>query len=315
MEKNEMNDHEKYLSKFTEDSENIEINKYVSDTPSYKDMNSDLTYLSVDIDLLPLKHFYKTGFKIKIRAAKVHEIQAYSVVDDKNILDVTEKMNQLLSSCVKVTLPNGSTGSYKDIKDGDRLFIIFMIRELTFQKGASLSKEVTCEHCNNEFSIPFRSTANQQYPKTFVFYEMPEKINKFYDPNLKCYILSINGVDYKISPPNIGIQEIFYDDLKSKVQNKKQPNVSFLKIIPYLLIDRSTITEEGIKQKEQEFKNMDMYTFQIINQFVDSLKFGIEGLKMKCTECGGEVHTDMSFPSGASSLFVIPDIFDKFIKE
>lgn len=311
----EMNEHEKYLSKFTEDGESVNVEKYRSESVSYKDMNSDLTYLSVDIDMLPLKWFYKPGFKIKIRAAKVHEIQAYSVVDDKNILDVTEKMNQLLSSCVKVTLPNGNNGSYKDIKDGDRLFLVFMIRELTFQKGASLSKDVICEHCTNEFSIPFRSTANQQYPKTFVFYELPEKINKFYDANAKCYILPINGVDYKISPPTIGIQEIFYEDMKTRVQNKKTPNVSFLKIIPYLLVDKSTITEEGIKQKEKEFKSMDMYSFQVINQFVDSLKFGIEGMKMKCPECGGEVHTDMTFPGGASSLFVIPDIFDYFIKE
>ena len=89
------------------------------------------------------------GIKIKIRAAKVHEIQAYSIISNENILDVTEKMNQMLSSCVKVTLPNGQNGSYKDIKDGDRLFIIFMIRELTFQKGNSLAKDVTCNFCNN----------------------------------------------------------------------------------------------------------------------------------------------------------------------
>ncbi len=60
------------------------------------------------------------------------------------------------------------------LKIGDRLTLIFMIRELTFQKGATLAKEVTCPHCNCEFSIPFRATPNNEYPRTFEKHEMPE---------------------------------------------------------------------------------------------------------------------------------------------
>jgi len=298
----------KFLSETKDDVKEIKDN-LIQNTPN------TLEYLSVDIDVLPLGIFYKNGVQIKIRAAKVHEVQAYSVVDDKNFLDVTEKMNQLLSSCVKVILPNGKNGSYKDIKDGDRLFIIFMIRELTFQKGNSLAKEITCEHCTNEFSIPFRATSNTEFPKTFVKHDMPEDLEKFFNRELKCFEFELNGATYKMAPPNIGIQEIFYGDIKTKVQNEKTPNVSFLKIIPFMIWDRTTITEDGIKAKEDEFKQMDMYTFQVINQAVDKMLFGLKGLKMECTECGQEVHTDMSFPNGASSLFVISGVFDKFAKK
>jgi len=315
-----MSEHDKkqqedYLSKFlTEQKEDIKEIKSSVKTISQAN-SSSLEYLSVDLDILPLGIFYQEGTKIKIRAAKVHEVQAYSVVDDKNFLDVTEKMNQLLSSCVKFTLPNGNAGSYKDIKDGDRLFIVFMIRELTFQKGNSLAKEVTCPHCSWEFSIPFRSTANNEFPRTFEKHEMTDSIKKFFNKELKCFEFNINGVVYKLGPPNIGIQEIFYSDIKTKVQAQKNPNVSFLKIIPYMLWDRTTITDDGIKAKEDEFKKMDMYSFQVINQAVDKMQFGLKGIKMNCPECQGEVHSDMTFPNGASSLFVIPDFFDNFTKE
>jgi len=300
---------EQYLNKFL--SETKEDVKEIKQTLKSSTPNS-LEYLSVDLEQLPLGIFYQDGTQIKIRAAKVQEVQAYSVVDDQNFLDVTEKMNQLLSSCVKVTLPNGKQGSYKDIKDGDRLYVVFMIRELTFQKGSSLAKDVDCTHCSNEFSIPFRATSNGEFPKTFENHDMPESIEKYFNTEMKCFEFEINGNTYRMGPPNIGIQEIFYNDIKSKVQNSKNPNVSFLKIIPFLLWDRTDITEDGIKAKEAEFKKMDMYTFQVINQAVDKMKFGLKGLKMNCPECGGEVHTDMSFPNGASSLFVIPNFFDDF---
>jgi len=307
---------EDYLSKFLKNSEDMSDNiKEIKQTVKNFNQPSSLEYLSVDLDLLPLGIFYQDGTIIKIRSAKVHEVQSYSVVDDKNLLDVTEKMNQLLSSCVKVILPNGNNGSYKDIKDGDRLFLIFMIRELTFQKGNSLAKEVTCPNCKWEFSIPFRATANAEYPRTFEKHEMPDKLKKFFNKNLKCFEFNINGVVYKLGPPNIGIQEIFYSDIKTKVQAQKNPNVAFLKIIPYMLWDRITITEDGIKAKEDEFKKMDMYTFQLINKAVDNMLFGLKGVKMNCPECDGEVHSDMTFPNGASSLFVISDPFDDFVKE
>jgi len=274
--------------------------------------SNNLDYLNVELNSLPLGIFYQAGFKIKIRSAKVNEVQAYSVVDDKNLLDVTEKMNQLLSACIRVDLPNGKKGSYKDIKDGDRLQLVFMIRELTFQSGNSLAKEIQCEYCSHDFSIPFRATANQQHPKTFVNHEMPEELKKFYKQDLKCFEFNIGGGSYKLAPPTIGIQEVFYEDIKKKVQEKKTPNVSFLKIIPFMLYDRVAITEDGIKSKEDEFKRMEMETFQILNHAVDKMVFGLKGLMMKCPECGQEVHTDMTFPNGASSLFVISNPFDYF---
>jgi len=308
-------DQEEYLKSFLEETtSNLEemSNEVAEIKDSMPVSSNNLDYLNVDLKSLPLGMFYAAGFKIKIRSAKVNEVQAYSVVDDKNFLDVTEKMNQLLSSCVRIELPNGKKGSYKDLRDGDRLQIIFMIRELTFQSGNSLAKDVQCEFCSHEFSIPFRATANSKSPKTFENHEIPEEIKKFYNKEGRYFEFNVDNVSYKMAPPTIGIQEVFYDNIKTKVNEKKNPNVSFLKIIPFLLYDRVTITDDGIKAKEDEYKRLDMKTFQILNHAVDKMVFGLKGLKMNCPECDQEVHTDMTFPNGASSLFIVSNPFEYF---
>jgi hypothetical protein len=267
------------------------------DTPSNE-------YYTIPLEVLPCGMFYKPGTKIAIRSAKVQEVQAYSVVDDNNYLDITEKMNNILKSCLKYTYANGMLGSYKDLRDGDRLFLIFMIRELTFPGGKNLSKDVTCDSCGNEFKIELRATSSNTTPKTFVNYEMPEKLKKFFSPQERVFVLKINGVDYKLAPPTIGIQEIFFGDIKDKIQVEKNPNVAFLKIASCMLYDRSKISEDGIKEKEAEFKRLDMSTFQILNQAVNMMLFGIKEMKTTCPSCGQEVHTNMTFPGGASSIFI-----------
>lgn len=305
-------DHKEYLGKFLDKKDNTTNNLEFSSTSSDP---TTMDYINVDISQLPLGKFYPENTEIKIRAAKVHEVQRYSVVDDKNFLDVTEKMNQMLASCVKFKLPNGKMGSYKYLKDGDRLFLIFMIRELTFISGNSLAKDVTCESCKHEFSVPFRVTTNASEKRSIYNHDAPEELEKFFDNHLKCYKFNINGADYKLAPPTIGIQETFYDNIKTNVQTNKDPNVSFLKIIPFMLWDRTTITDDGIKAKEDEYKRLDMTTFQLLNQIVDKMIFGPKELKYECNECGMEVHTDMSFPDGASSIFVISNPFDELIKK
>ena len=272
-----------------------------------------MDYSVIDINLLPSGKFYKPGTKISIRPAKVNEIQAYSVVDDKNFVDITEKMNELLARNVLFTHADGKKGTYRDLKDADRMFIIFMIREMTFAGGHTLTKEVQCGHCNNEFSIPFRATAGQGGPATFELIESTDKIERFWNADERCYEIIYQGVSWRLGAPTIGIQEDFYEEIKREVQEDKKPNIAFMKIVPFLLYDRSSITPEGIKAKMKEFINIDdLKLFNALNAVVNGMTFGIKGLVMKCNECGTEVHTEFTFPGGASTIFEIPNILDDF---
>lgn len=302
----------KYLQQET--STPNQTNEEVQIEKNYQDSDL-LNYLSVDLNALPAGIFYKPGTKIMIRAAEVHEVQAYSAIINENLVDVTEKMNEMLSRCVRVKFANGMVGSYKDIRDNDRIFLIFMIRELTFQKNINLAKDVKCEECEHEFKIQYRATPSKEHPKSFVNYEVNEKLKPFFDQNERAFVFKVNDKVWKLAPPTISLQEDFFNYIKKEVEEKRKPNVTFMKIIPYTLVHLRKISEDGIKAKEKEFREMGMEEFQFLNSAVSKMEFGIKELKSTCPSCGMEVHSEFTFPEGAASIFAIPDIFDKYTQK
>jgi len=310
--KMEMSD-EEYLRKHIESLENSNNNNNLNENiknPKITDFSksSDLSYFNFDVKELPCGKFYPDGTMIMVRPATVKEIQAYSMVDDNNIYDVVEKMNDMLQSCVRVKYSNGKISSFLDIKDQDRLYILFLIRELTFQQGNTLNINTKCL-CGNDVSIPM-------IRKNFVFYEIDEKLYKYFDNYSKTFKFCLkNGKEYELSVPNIGIQKSFTEYILEENKKRKKLNLAFLKIAPFLLPNRNSITIEGIEAKLKEFEKMDDMSFQFLNSVVSKMTFGIKELKTFCSNCGVEVRSQMSFPNGASDIFVIHDAFETYIKE
>ena len=268
---------------------------------------TDLQFFNFDIKELPCGDFYPSGTVFMVRPAQVREIQAYSMVDDNNFYDIVEKMNDILQSCVRVKYPDGKVGSYIEVKDQDRLFLVFLIRELTFQQGNSLTVNSKCS-CGEDVQMELKRDH-------FSFHEVDEKLERYFSASTRTYHFStINGREFELTPPNIGLQKSFTDYILKESNEKRTPNLSFLKIIPFMLAGRTSITYEGIKAKLKEFEEIDDISFQFLNAAVGKMTFGIKELKKKCS-CGEEVHTDMQFPNGASGIFVIHDAFEAYIKE
>jgi hypothetical protein len=268
---------------------------------------SDLQYLTFDVRDFPCGKFYPVGTMFMVRAAQVREIQAYSMVDDTNFYDVVEKMNDMLQACVRIKYTDGRVGSFLEVKDQDRIYLIFLIRELTFQQGNSLSVNTKCT-CGQEVAVELKR-------ENFRFHKIDEKLDRFYSPASNSFSFkTINGGQFEVTPPNIGLQKAFTDYIIKENNEKKAPNLSFLKIIPFMLNGRTSITMDGIKAKLVEFEQMEDISFQFLNAAIGKMTFGIEKLGKICT-CGEEVTTDMTFPNGTSGIFVIHDAFEAYIKE
>jgi len=268
---------------------------------------TDLQFFNFDIKELPCGEFYPSGTVFMVRPAQVREIQSYSMVDDNNFYDIVEKMNDILQSCVRVKYSDGKVGSYIEVKDQDRLFLVFLIRELTFQQGNSLTVNSKCS-CGQDVQMELKRD-------NFSFHQIDEKLERYFSASTRTYHFStINGREFELTPPNIGLQKSFTEYILKESNEKRTPNLSFLKIIPFMLAGRTSITYEGIKAKLKEFEEIDDISFQFLNAAVGKMTFGIKELKKKCS-CGEEVHTDMQFPNGASSIFVIHDAFEAYIKE
>lgn len=299
------NDSEEYLKNYLDSQEGEQSlpNKPTNfDTSNAK----DLDYVNVDASTLPCGEFYPNGTQIMVRAAKVKEIQAFSMVDDTNFYDIVEKMNEMLSQCVKVKYFNGKKSSYLDIKDGDRFYMIFLIRELTFQSGNELNLSVPCE-CGAEVNIPLKRS-------NFELHKMDESLIKYFDKDQNLFVFNAkDGKSYKMGVPSIGLQKCYTEHYIFKtIKEKKKLNMSFLKNDPSLIADRTSITEEGIIKRLSDYENMDKSLFQFVDEVSGKLNFGIKGVVSMCS-CGKEVRSSDLFRDGASKLFKTNDAFESFI--
>ena len=78
--------------------------------------------------------FYEAGTQIAIRAAAVAEIRHWSTIDDNDLLSIDEMLNFIIEKCCRIKVP-GKPGTYKDLKEIDRFYLIFAIRDYTFKNG------------------------------------------------------------------------------------------------------------------------------------------------------------------------------------
>jgi hypothetical protein len=310
-EQNNMSE-EDYLKKHLGQLENSKapVNSdipFVEQPKNDSSRTTDLQFFNFDIKELPCGEFYPAGTIFMVRPAQVKEIQAYSMVDDNNFYDIVEKMNDILQSCVRIKYSDGKMGSYLEIKDQDRLFLIFLVRELTFQQGNSLTVASRCG-CGTDLQLELKR-------ENFAFHEIDENLDRYFSASSRSYhFTTVNGKEFELTPPNIGLQKAFTDYILKENNEKRTPNLSFLKIIPFMLSGRHSITYEGVKVKLKEFEEIDDISFQFLNAAVSKMTFGIKELKKTCS-CGEEVHTDMQFPNGASGIFVIHDAFEAYIKK
>lgn len=266
-------------------------------------------FFSLDMERMPMAMFYPLGTRIMIRPATTGEIQAYSVVDNSNLYDITVKMNEILASCVRFVNPDGSYSSYREVKDGDRIYIVTEIARATASKGTHLVQEAVCPGCKTLNTLEMNA-------KTFVMTEPDQAfIEKYFNGNTGVFDFKMkNGTEFSLSPPTVGLAMDIHAYVLDQVVAKKQKlNVSFMKCMPWTMSNRSSISIEEATQEETKYERMNKDLFMAIDASVDKMKFGITELKAKCVQCGSEVRTPFTFPGGASSLFIIPNAFDELI--
>ena len=276
----------------------------------------DTKWHDLPLIALPLGKLYHPGYRFEFRAAELAEIQHFSTIDNDDVLDIRHKLNDILKSCLKVTLPNKKAGSYLDLKLGDRMYVIYTIREITFQKGKVLSIPVICqnEKCKHEFDIELVRAHIEMFDEN-------EDIWNFYVPQYQGFVFNttISDEPILINLPTIGIQESFRRWMEDKEYKNEKIDESFVKIAPYL-INKNDLTVEELDEFKERMNNLTIEEFEFINDVVDrfkrkEFKVGIKGLVKKCPKCGQEVRTTAVFPERASDIFVVPNAFELYLKK
>lgn len=273
-----------------------------------RQLNEKMGYIPLIISNLPSQgKFYRNDLQISIRAARVAEIRDFSTMDENNLFDVDEKLNNILATCVKVEFA-GRRGSYKDLLEEDRLFIILSVRELSFKTGENkLIMKANCRSCSHENEYELKTTTLQYYDSS--------ELGKYYDDEMKAFTFSTKTEGSVVMcPPTIGVMRTITDFIKNKEGKKEKWDKSFLQILPYLHREWRGFDDKAIFQMNIEFNGWSEKKFSIVYRLAEKMRIGVkQELNMLCTNCEAEVAVPVTFPGGVKSLFVVSDIFTELL--
>jgi len=284
------------------------------DDPEIQRIQSLTGYVKLDLANFPSGgQFYREDFEIHIRAARVGEIREFSTLDEENILDVDEKLNSLLVGCTKIMYGN-QRGSYRDVLEEDRIYLILSIRELTFKEGENKlmmpvgKKNCKTGSCKAQDSMELR-TSNLQ------FNEQDELIEKYYDFENKCFTVPTkNHGELTIAPPTIGVMRAITDWIRKREQEGKTWDKSSLSILPYIQREWRGFNDKEIFSAITSFQGWDASKFSIVYRLVEKAKIGVKPeFNYPCESCGEEVAVPLTFPGGIKALFIIQDISSELL--
>lgn len=272
-------------------------------------VKSRIGYVELVQENLPSKgRFYPLDTKIYIRAASVKEVRSFSTIDETNPLDIDEKLNDILLTCTKVEM-GSRRGSYKDILEEDRLFLILSIRELTFKDGENklmlTPNKIDCksDECAMDKKYELRT-------KDLQCYDSDEIVEKYYSETERVFVITTRSSGIiRMAPPTIGVMRVVTDYIKKREQEKKSWDKAFLQIVPYLQRDWRGFDDKALFNLEVEYQGWNMTKYTTIFRLAEKMRIGVkQDMVHECDKCGAEVIVPVDFPGGIKSLFVISDL-------
>jgi len=284
------------------------------DDPEIQRIQALTGYVKLDLVNFPSAgQFYREDFEIHIRAARVGEIREFSTLDEENILDVDEKLNSLLVNCTKIMYGN-QRGSYRDVLEEDRIYLILSIRELTFKDGENKlmmpvgKKNCKTGTCKSQESMELR-TSNLQ------FNDKDDLLEKYYDYENKCFTVATKSHgSLTIAPPTIGVMRSITDWIRKREEENLPWDKSSLAILPYIQREWRGFNDKEIFSAITNFQGWDANKYSIIYRLVEKAKIGVKPeFAFPCDSCGEEVAVPLTFPGGIKALFIIQDISSELL--
>lgn len=279
------------------------------DRSEYRNLANNIDWKNLPLENLPSKGlFYPIDSQMAIKAATVKEIRHFSTIDDTDSIDTEEKLNFILERLVKFRTVDEII-SWKHIKEVDKLYILFAIREYTFIDGENqLSIKHTCNNCKYENSFTLKK-------EHFQYFSLDPRIEKYYNSSLRSLDVKMkNGDSIELTLPSIGVNQFNISYVRNKLKTNSQYDKAFFKMSPYLFGDWRVLNENTYMDKLFETMEWNYKKLSVVQGLVDVIKSSINPtMKEKCEQCGAEVSARLRFPRGFRDLFLISDIFSELL--
>lgn len=259
-----------------------------------------LGWQELDIESLPSKGlFYPEGTKIYVRAATGGEIKHWSTMNVEKFEEVDAHINYVIEKCCKISIPNDEYmgGSWKDLNDIDRLYILFAIRDFTFPVG------------NNE--LMFNVSENEQIPiikDNIDFINFPEELMKYYDEHDRCFKLRFkNGKVINLYITTLGVGNWLKNYITQKQQAREQVDQDFLMYAPLLIKSYRRFSVRAYEAMIEESTNWGIQEWSALSHFRDIIMSQTEPMIRYTDEAGLERSAPLTFRGGFKSIFTVSD--------
>jgi len=281
----------------------------VSKTAEPTHLVHDIGWIRVKPDTLPSQGlYYPASTEITIRSAMAAEIRHWSTIDEEDIFNMDDALNKIIEKCCKIKFGN-SIASYKDIKEIDRFFLVFAIRELTFKQGENqLNISFNCSNCG---TVDERSISKEMLS---YYTPSPELATRFNEDE-RCFHLKLtNGEELKLYLPSLGVMNYIKGYVKDKIQNKVEYDKAFLKWAPFLFSDWRGLNDAYYTKALQDSYSWGTDKISVADWFVKHMQETIKPeILNNCSVCGEATALPINFRGGIKSLFLVSDISSKLL--
>jgi len=268
---------------------------------------AEIGWKNMPMESLPSQGmFYRAGTQVALRAATVSEIRHWSTIDDNDLLGVDDMLNFIMEKCVRIKVP-GKPGTYKDLLEIDRFYLIFAVRDYTFKNGE-----------NRLFvSVSDEDGADQKIEVTkdsLDYFNPDERIMKYYNAEDQSFNIQMkNGENFKIFLPSLGIMSFIKNFIKQKQQAGQTFDKTFIKYAPFSFSDWKVLNQTSYDRAVQESFTWSLQKISVMDKLVEMLSDSINpGIRYQ-TSGGGEGKAPLNFQGGIKSIFLISDIFDELV--
>ena len=272
-----------------------------------EDLGSELGWKQMPLENLPSQGlFYEANTQIAIRAATGAEIRHWSTIDENDLLGVDDMLNFIIEKCCRIKVP-GKPGSYKDLKEIDRFYLIFAIRDYTFKNG------------ENKMMVNVSGTDGVdekiEVTKDVIdYFKADDRLMNFYKSEEQTFHIKMkNGEEFRLHMPTIGTMIFIKNYLKGRQQGGQSFDKAFTKYAPFIFGDWKTLSQNTYERAVQDSYAWSLHRISVMDKIVDILSNSIKPQIRYVSTTGSESTAPLSFPGGIKSIFLISDIFGELV--
>jgi hypothetical protein len=215
-------------------------------------------------------------------------------------------LNFVVEKCCRIRMAS-RPANFKDLKEIDRFYIIFAIRDYTFKNGENKLYAAVDNEEGGEDKV--------EITKDVINYFKPDdQLMRFYNVDKKCFVFQMkSGEVFDLHFPSLGVMAFIKSYAKAKAQRGQQFDKAFLRYAPFLLAEWKGLTDKEYDRALQDSITWSIQKISLMDKITSMLANSINPEVRYQKPSGEEGTIPLSFRGGFKSLFLIPDILDQLV--